>query len=326
MAGFPGTGLSKSTEGLFRETLIGGAIFFRRNLNNPYQGRKLVHQLQSIATETGTGWPLLIGVDEEGGRVTRLPTKNGDSPTARELGLDWSGKKVKSQVNQISKNLKRFGMNIDFAPVLDVDTNPLNPVIGDRSFGADPKQVARLGRVAIRTFKRNRIFCCAKHFPGHGNTSKDSHLDLPVVQKSRRQIEAVELVPFRMAVRERVEMVMTAHVLYPKLDPKNPTTCSQSILTGLLRNRLGYKGVIITDDLEMKGIQVIYPFETVIYKAVQAGVDILLVCHSEEKIRETISVLNFLVRTKKISMDRIDRSMTRIRRLKSRLIRNFNLK
>lgn len=321
MAGFPEPEMSPPLERFISRARLGGVILFRRNVQTQEQTRALVSDLQRVASRTGPGWPLLVAIDEEGGRVTRLPLDPQGTVTARELGLAGSEERVASFIGKTCHRLRDFGVNTNFSPVLDVDTNPVNPVIGDRSFGSDPRLVSRMGRAAIRAYKKNGIFCCAKHFPGHGDTSTDSHLELPVVSADPDRMEKVELVPFRMAARERAEFVMTAHVLYPKLDKTNPATCSRVILQGLLREKLGYRGLIVSDDLEMKGIEGLFPFETAIRKAVTAGVDVLLICHQEEKVRSAIDILLSLVKKRKIPMDRIDEAVLRIRKLKRRLER-----
>lgn len=200
----------------------------------------------------------------------------------RDLAQVEQGQWVERSAELLARSLRVLGFTQDYAPVLDVDTNPDNPVIGDRSFSRDPHVVAELGARFIRTMQAHGIAACGKHFPGHGDTNQDSHFELPRLEHDLARLEAVELVPFRAAVEAEVASIMTAHVLFPALDPDHPATLSEKIVTPLLRDRLGYRGVIVSDDLEMKAVADHYGIEDSVVRAVRAGCDQLLICHTHE--------------------------------------------
>ena len=205
---------------------------------------------------------------------------------------------------------------MNLAPVLDVNTNPANPIIGTRSFGSDPEKVASLGRAAIRGLQKH-VIAVAKHFPGHGDTALDSHWELPVVQKSRAQLEAVDLLPFRDAITAGVQAIMTAHVAFPALDlPEIPATLSKAILGDLLRHEFEYDGLIITDCMEMQAISGKFSFAEAAVRAIEAGADIILLSHSEEAQQQTYLGVLDAVQSGRLSPERIDESFTRVMRVK----------
>jgi beta-N-acetylhexosaminidase len=200
----------------------------------------------------------------------------------RTLAPLEDGAFVEKGAEVLAKGLKVLGFTQDYAPVLDVDTNPANPVIGDRSFSRDPEVVARLGARFIRAMQAHGVAACGKHFPGHGDTHQDSHHELPWLDHDLARLLAVELVPFRAAIEAEVASIMTAHVLFPALDPDHPATLSEKIIAPLLRDRLGYQGVIVSDDLEMKAVADHYGIEDSVVRAVRSGCDQLLICHTHE--------------------------------------------
>ncbi|HEX7126236.1 MAG TPA: glycoside hydrolase family 3 N-terminal domain-containing protein, partial [Thermodesulfobacteriota bacterium] len=207
---------------------------------------------------------------------------------------------------------------VDFAPVLDVLTNPANPVIARRSFGRDPEAVVRLGLAFARGLEAGGVAACAKHFPGHGDTAEDRHHALPVVSHDRARLEAVEIAPFAAAVAAGVPMVLTAHVVYPALDPDRPATLSPAIVEGILRRRLGFDGVVATDDLEMAAIADRFGWEEAVVMAVEAGCDLLLVCHDAERQRRAVDAVRAAMASGRVSAARVEASLARIARLASR--------
>jgi beta-N-acetylhexosaminidase len=256
---------------------LGGVALFKRNLRDVEQVRDLC---RAIRVAAGTCLPPIISIDQEGGRVQRLRGLIQDYPAMGEVGA--AGHDHAQRIGaRIGRDLADLGFNVDFAPVLDVDSNPDNPIIGDRSFSADSGIVSACGTAFLRGLDETGVTGCGKHFPGHGDASADSHLDLPVIAAERAIIEQRELVPFRAAIDSGIRLVMTAHCLFPALDPVHPATLSHSIITGILRDRMGYQRCVITDDLGMKAIADRYSTHDVLRLGLQAGVDLFLHCGAE---------------------------------------------
>jgi len=222
-----------------------------------------------------------------------------------------------------ARELSAVGINLNFAPVLDVHLNPSNPVIGDRSLSTDPKAVTRLGWEIVRGLREGGIIPCGKHLPGHGDTDKDSHLALPIVEKSLAELKAVELPPFVHACRQGIETLMTAHVLYRALDPEFPATLSERIVTGLLRQDLGYDGVVFGDDMEMKAIGANYGEEEAAGLAVRAGIDVLLICHELPRAMRIHEFLCAEAERDAAMRARVEESYRRIIQLKHRRLQAF---
>lgn len=282
-------GLEPSNELLDRiaEGKIGCVILFSRNIRDPQQLASLTAQLLQLAPQEA---PLLLAIDQEGGCVQRLRSPWTEWPTMRSVGekndLDTTAEVARS----IARELRDLGIGLDFAPVVDVDTNPNNPIIGDRSFSTDPKRVAAHAKTFIRAMQSAGVAACAKHFPGHGDTVVDSHLALPTLAHRLERLQSVELVPFRAAVEAGVASIMTAHILYPALDAEFPATLSYPILQ-ILRKELGYDGVVFSDDLEMKAVAEHYSLEDQVLRSLHAGVDALLVCKSQELWLRALEIL-----------------------------------
>ncbi len=231
-----------------------------------------------------------VGIDQEGGRVARLRAPLLDVPPMRTVA-SWGDAAFAERIaHGVGAELAALGITIDFAPVLDVNTCPENPVIGDRAFGTDAATCATFGVAWIRGLQSAGVLACGKHFPGHGDTSKDSHVDLPVVHQPRERIESVELVPFRAAAAAGVATLMTAHVVYPALDPARPATLSRAVCTDL-REAIGFRGLLISDDLEMSAIAARMSVEEAAVQAVAAGCDALLVCWSDDKQERAVEAL-----------------------------------
>lgn len=312
MAGFDGHIASDHAKRLIRDFRVQSFILFKRNVDTPAQVAELVRELQILARDAGYSRPLLIAIDQEGGRVQRLRAPWTVWPPIRKLGDLGSEDLARRMAEALSGELKACGVGLDFAPVMDVDTNPQNPIIGDRSFSRDPEQVAKLGAAFIEAMQGAGVAACAKHFPGHGDTDKDSHLDLPVVEHSRSRLDAIELVPFKRAIAANVATIMTAHIVVRELDEKVPATLSAKVVTTLLRDELGYKGVIVADDLEMKAVSANWPYAISAVLAAAAGCDILPVCEHEDA---QVAVIEALVRAEESGELRkrdIDDSLLRI--------------
>ena len=319
MIGFHGTAISDELREMITDYGIGGVILFSRNIESPSQVKDLCNSLQELSIKNNKK-PLLIAIDQEGGRIFRLKPPFRQYPSYGELGRTGSEDAVRSNALLMADELIEIGVNMNMAPVLDVNTNPKNPIIGDRSFSSDPNVVSRLGSCVIKTFHEKGIIAVGKHFPGHGDTFSDSHLELPVVHHGVERLEGIEFKPFVNTFKTGLKAIMTAHVLYPALDPDYPATMSERIITDILRKKLGFNGVVITDDLEMKAISNNYADEISAIQSVKAGVDILLICHSHDK---QLTILNSILKSVKngeIKENRIDESFNRIMKLKEEAI------
>ncbi len=321
ITGFKGTRLPKNTALALEEKRIGGVVLFRENIKSAKQVRRLAEDIYSA-----TGDPLpFMAVDHEGGRVFRLEPPFTQFPPLRFLGNSGSDDLAFRMGRAISGELRAVGFNLDFAPVMDVDSNPDNPIIGDRSIGGDPGLVSRMGLALIKGIEAGGVLACVKHFPGHGDTSVDSHKELPVVDASLDVLKKRELAPFREAVSAGVDMIMTAHVKYPALDRYHPATLSGAITDKLLRQEMGFKGAVISDDLEMKALSDMLPIEDIAFMAVRSGVDILLIGHDPQIAERARKALVFAVKNNALAFRRIYEANSRILRLKEKLKNNFSL-
>lgn len=280
--GFAGRELPPELRAAAARGELGGFILFRRNLGDPGEIAELTNGLlRAHAEGAADGVPPWLAVDQEGGRVQRLGRPVLQLPPMRVLGkLDDPGLTERAGV-VLGRQLAALGFNMDFAPVLDVDSHPDSPIIGDRSFGSDPERVARHGIAFARGLLAAGVAACGKHFPGHGDAALDSHFDLPRVVHDRARIDRVELAPFRAAA-PYLPAIMTAHMLFDALDPQLPATLSRATLTGVLRQELGFAGVIFSDDLEMKAISDRVSVPEAACQAIAAGCDALLVCSKPE--------------------------------------------
>jgi beta-N-acetylhexosaminidase len=316
VVGFPGPAPDAALEALVDDG-VAGVILFARNLSSPAQAAGLVAALKRRA-----GRPFLAAVDQEGGRVARL--RGGPFtalPPMRELGLGGDAALVERVGRLLAFELRALGFDLDFAPVLDVDTNPHNPVIGDRSFHADPAEVARLGVALGRGLEAGGVASCGKHFPGHGDTSVDSHLELPSLPHGLQRLREVELVPFAAYARAGLASVMTAHVVFEALEPGLPATMSRAALFGLLRGELGFEGVIVSDDLEMKAISAHLGVERAAVQGLLAGVDLFLVCHHASVQRRVIEALAHAVETGQVPRQALEAARARVEGLLGRFAR-----
>ncbi|WP_246609357.1 beta-N-acetylhexosaminidase [Nonomuraea rhizosphaerae] len=289
---------------------LGGVILFPENIRGVEQVASLTNGLQQASRKV----PLLIGTDQENGLVSRMGALITTFPGASEVGSTRSTALARSVAEATGQELRALGVNLDFAPVADVNIDPANPVIGKRAFGDQPAEVAKMVAASVKGFKDAKIAATAKHFPGHGDTKTDSHTGLPVIKHTREQWERIDAPPFKAAIAAGVDAVMSAHIVFPKLDPSgDPATLSKPILTGLLRNKLGFKGVISTDALNMEGVRKKYGDGEVAVRAVQAGADLLLMPYDFPKAYNAVLAA---VRSGKISERRLDESVTRLLTLK----------
>lgn len=314
MVGIPRPFLDDETRQLLQELRPGGIVLFRRNYTTPEALTNLCTELHSLFSEARP----LIAIDHEGGRVHRLQPPFTHFPAMRNVGLTTSVNLAYQVGFAMGQELRSVGIDIDFAPVLDVLTNPANTVIGDRAFSTDPYQVALLGRAQARGLRDAGLIPCGKHFPGHGGTLLDSHEDLPRDERSREELFQSNLYPFQQMINEGIEMIMTAHVLYPALDPDFPGTASAKILTSVLRQQLEFSGVIITDDLEMGAVVRHSTIDQAVLNSLTAGADMLLVCH---KIDLAISARNACLRAIEsgtLTQARVEEAAQRITVLKTR--------
>ena len=317
ISGFEGTALNARTEELIVQQGIGGLILFERNYKNPDQLLQLINDLQSLAAEHAEIPALFISVDQEGGRVARLGKPFTQFPPMSCLGQADSEELAYRFGLGMGKELRAVGINMDYAPVLDVHSNPANPIIGQRALDTDPTKVARLGAELIRGFYDAGVIPVGKHFPGHGDTSQDSHLTLPRVEQARESLEKSELIPFIHAIQQGLEVIMTAHVVYPAWDARQPATFSHSILNDVLRNSLQFEGLIISDDLEMQAID--EKLESIPELGTRAGVDLFLICHDLEKVSTLQDSMIRDIEMGRIPRDTIEQSLARIFQVKKKL-------
>lgn len=316
ICGFDGLKPSEEIKGLIKDYNIGGVILFSRNIKDPVQAAKLCNSLQEMAKT-----PLFICIDQEGGKVNRLPKPFTQFAGNAAIGKSNSVKLAYAFGEITAKELKAVGINTNFAPVLDVNTNPDNPVINERAFSNNPNSVSRFGLAVIAGLQDNGVIACCKHFPGHGDTSLDSHHQMPVVEHSIERLNEIELLPFKHAAENDVAAIMTAHVLYKGLDEKYPATLSKKTIHDLLRKEMGFKGLVITDDLEMKAISDNYAIGEAAIGALSAGADIILVCKSYERQKEVRDAVLRAVKDNIITEKRIDESIERITAVKKHFLK-----
>jgi len=302
------------------EQLIGRgvrcAILFSRNIEDVRQVRQLADDLKRRADS-----PLLISIDQEGGRVRRLRQGFTDLPSMRELGRTGDRQLAKEIGQVIGRELRAVNIDHALAPVLDVDTNPKNPVIADRSLGPTPQLVSNLGCAIIEGLQSEGVAACGKHFPGHGDTPIDSHKDLPRLQHPIERLEKIELPPFQAAVDAGVATIMTAHVVFEPIDAKYPSTMSREVMHGILRERMGFDRVVVSDDLEMKAIANYFSIEEVVIRCANAGVDLFLICHNHDLQNQAIDILIKATERGDIPMSRIEEANGRIDDLMQRYVK-----
>lgn len=318
MAGFPGTEIDEGFAQLVRTHKIGNVILFRRNIESREQLTRLCRELKELI-RAETGAEPLIAIDQEGGVVTRLSDDMLNTPGAMALAAAGGDAPYRAGL-LTARELRSCGVNFNLAPVLDVNSNPANPVIGVRSFGDDPERASELALAFMRGTLEGGVLACGKHFPGHGDTAVDSHLGLPLVEKGREELERCELPPFRKAIGAGIPAIMTSHVLFPRLEPERlPATMSRRLLTGLLREELGFGGVIISDCMEMDAIAKFYGTVEGAVASIAAGADIVCISHTAALAQETAERLLAGLEDGSLPKAEFDRALERLARAKSSL-------
>ena len=315
----PGTSLPVELRSLAREFDLGGVILFSRNIEAPEQVAELAAESEGLGRST----PAWVSVDQEGGRVARLKEPFTRWPPMATLGRAGEASEALAErfAKALAQELLAVGITLDYAPVLDIHTNPKNPVIGDRALAGRAEDVAKLGRVIIRALQGAGLAACGKHFPGHGDTSADSHVELPLVEHEPDRLRAIEFEPFRAAVAEKVAFIMTAHVLVPSLDEARPATLSPDIVQKLLRDELKFDGVILSDDLEMKAVSAKYDVPDAAVEAIRAGCDGVLICSGDIDLQgRTLEHLVRAVESGRIPAKRHDDAFARLNRAKQRFL------
>lgn len=318
MVGYPGTDPSAACD-LIERHRVGGIILFSRNIRDAAHAHAVCRELQEMRRQV-SDTPLFIALDQEGGCVARITEGVTVFPGNMALGAIGADD-CAQQVGRVTGiELAALGFNVNFAPVLDISSNPRNPGIGARSFGSEPGQVSRLGAAMIRGLQQGGVWGTAKHFPGLGEAKVDSHDELPAVDLPRERLEKMELLPFREAVAADVAFVMTAHCSFPALDASGaPATLSRYMLADLLRDEMDFQGIVITDCLEMGAVEKRHPASEAAVLAFRAGADLLLICHTREKQTAAMEALAHSVETGDISDERLEASLSRIRTIKERM-------
>lgn len=312
MAGIPGTFLDEGTELLIREYNPAGLILFSRNIKDPLQLAGLCRDLQDAAIKYH-GSPLFIAVDQEGGMVARLKEPFTVFPGNSVIGMDEDPAARARDFGRITaREMKIVGLNMNLAPVIDVQRGKPEKHLMGRMFSENYETVALLGRTVVRALQENGVMAAAKHFPGLGKAPVDPHFNLPKIDMDIKEIDEINLPPFRAVIEEDVSAIMTSHAIYPALDVKRPATLSRSILTVLLRKQLGFKGLIMTDDLEMGAIVKKYGIAEGALASLRAGADILLICEDQEKVLESIFLIRKMLLEERITLKRLNQSHKRI--------------
>jgi beta-N-acetylhexosaminidase len=320
MVGMPGPHLDKETHALIRERHVGGIILFSRNIEDPVQLAALCRDLQAAALKR-QDLPLFLAVDQEGGRVARLKEPFRSFPGNAAIGMDEEPVRRAIEFATVtSKEMNLVGLNMNLAPVVDVQRGEIEKHLAGRSFGEDPEVVAFLGRTVVKHLQKNGIMAVAKHFPGLGRADVDPHFHLPKINIDLEELERINFPPFAAAIEEGVCGIMTSHAIYPALDPERPATLSPTVLTEMLRERMGFRGLTITDDLEMGAIAADWSVAEGALKSFQAGADILLICKDQSHVRESLDLMRQAVAKGIISAKRLAQTLERIRETKARFL------
>jgi beta-N-acetylhexosaminidase len=310
--GFHGKAMTDDLKGLLRRG-VGGVIFFARNVGSAAEVLALTRDIKNTADR-----PVLLSVDQEGGQVARLREGFTELPPMRAVGATGSAALARDLGRLLGRELRAVGFDLNFAPVLDIDTNPNNPVIAARSFGRTPSLVAELGVALATGLQELGVAACGKHFPGHGDTSQDSHLELPTLPHTLERLERVELLPFAAAAKAGIASFMTAHVIFQAVDPRYPATMSWAVLTGILRQKLGYDGMVVTDDIEMKAIADNYGIEELVLRGLSAGVDHFLCCHTAALAHRAIDAVVAAVEAGKLDRQVLNEATRRFAAVRER--------
>lgn len=318
MAGFPATEISFEYKKLVQEYKIANVIIFSHNVESKKQLSGLCSELQELI-EANTGYPAFISVDQEGGMVTRMPRDVTNIPGAMAIAATGIPDNAYKAGLITAKELHALGININMAPDVDINSNKDNPVIGVRSYGDQKELVSAFGIEMMKGLTEGHVLSIIKHFPGHGDTAVDSHVGLPIINKSVNELLENELVPFSEAINNGAEAVMTSHILFPQIEKNNlPATMSREIITGLLREKLSFKGLIFSDCLEMEAIKTYYGTAKGALEAIKAGVNIVCVSHTAELVEETAKTIEAAVLNGDLSVDIINASVKKILEFKAK--------
>jgi beta-N-acetylhexosaminidase len=321
-AGFQGVSLTPELKAIAREFDLGAVVLFRRNIEEPAQ----VAELAAAGASLGREMPAWVSVDQEGGRVARLRSPFTEWPPMAALGRADDPALPARFARALGRELRAVGITLDYAPVLDVLTRADNPAIGDRALAGEPARVAEVGRVIVEHLQAEGVAACGKHFPGHGETAVDSHVELPVIEAPPDRLEAVELVPFRAAVAAGVAGLMVGHLLVPTVDDERPASLSPVLVNVWMREKLGFDGMALTDDLDMGAVSTSYPIEQLAVKAVAAGCDSLLVCGGDhDRQVRALEALIRAVESGDLPTKTVDDALARQRRAKERFLAGRDL-
>lgn len=317
VAGFDGTTINHHAKRLITDHRVKNIILFKRNVESAHQVTELNESLQELARESGHELPLIICTDQENGIVRRVAPGVPGLPGNMAVGATGNPNHAYEVGKLTAKQLLSMGINMDLAPVLDVNNNAANPVIGVRSYGENPDDVAAFGAAMVEGLQESGVIACGKHFPGHGDTSVDSHLALPEIAHPRERLETVELKPFIKAMEVGVDVIMTAHVVFSSIEPKNiPATLSKTVLTDFLRAELGYQGVITTDCLEMNAISETIGVAEGAVQALLAGADFLMISHRLDRQEAAIEAVVQAVLEGRVSEEHLRTAAARVRNLR----------
>ncbi|MBP7843766.1 MAG: beta-N-acetylhexosaminidase [Proteobacteria bacterium] len=319
--GIPEKQVSTNDLKLLNRVGVGGAILFKKNYESVAQLVELTNSLQKgVAAEAYRALPLFIGVDQEGGRVQRFGDPFTIFPAMAKVGALNSAKTAFEVGYVLGKELAAAGINLNFAPVVDVPLNMEAPGLGDRVFSVDPEVVAAMGSAVVRGIQKGGCVGVLKHFPGHGSANVDSHEDLPICKKTVEEFEALDWIPFRKCLRARAEAVMSAHIMVPAIDASKPATFSRKILQDYLRKELRHQKIIFSDDLEMGAISKRYALKDAAFLAIDAGCDMILICHDYAQIEDVWQHLVNAFKTGALSEKKLDESLVRIEDVKKKYL------
>lgn len=312
VGGFAGTALSEEFRRLIKEYKIGNVVLFRHNVESKEQLTILCEEIQNLVKKE-TGYPAFITIDQEGGVVTRLSEDFCNVPEGMALSAAENPEYVKTCAQITARQLKSCGVNFNLAPVLDINNNSQNPVIGVRSYGDTPQAVIEASEAAIDGYAEEKMICCGKHFPGHGNTEVDSHLGLPVIDKTLEELKQFELLPFQCAIRNGIPAIMTGHILFPAIEKeKIPATMSRTIITDILKKELEFQGLIMSDCMEMNAIKKYYGSAQGTVGALKAGVDLICISHSAEVAEECMQEVYRALERGELSAEELEESTAKI--------------
>lgn len=319
--GLPGTEMDRDFVRLIRQYKIGNVILFRRNVKNCAQLKRLCADIQELV-QAETGYPAFIGIDQEGGCVTRLSEDAVNVAGQMALAATGDPENARRAAALTAHELQAVGVNFNFTPSADVNNNPNNPIIGVRSFSDDPQTAARFVAAAVQGYLESGMLPAVKHFPGHGDTAQDTHTSLPLIDKTVDELEQLELIPFRAAFEAGCPAVMTTHIVFPKIEPDGlPSTMSRRIITGLLKERLGFRGLVVSDCMEMDAIKKFFGTPKGVVAALAAGVDLTLVSHTASLQEQSFLEAVQAVENGRIPMDELDASVEKILAYKARFCR-----